>query len=70
MLDGDQDARGDGVVVEAERQRARAIYEEVLAERTRQRAYEIYEERVVLGRSGDEVGDWLEAETEIRGEGK
>ncbi len=35
-----------------------------------QRAYEIYMKRVSAGAPGDEVGDWLQAESEIRSEAK
>jgi hypothetical protein len=33
-----------------------------------QRAYEIYMKRVSAGAPGDEVGDWLQAESELRSE--
>jgi len=33
-----------------------------------QRAYEIYMRRISAGAPGDQVGDWLQAESELRSE--
>ena len=35
-----------------------------------QRAYEIYMKRVSAGTPGDQIGDWLQAESEIRSEAR
>jgi hypothetical protein len=41
-----------------------------LEEKIRRRAHELYLQRLEKGLQRDALGDWLEAEAEIKGEGK
>lgn len=45
-----------------------ASVEEVLRERIARRAYHIYQQRQNDGAPGDEIGDWMRAEDEVRRE--